>query len=240
MITEVAQRQELSVDPRVVLSRLSGMGRVMTIVRDGRVTHERIGIIERITQEDDRLAYAGDAHDCIVDLRHVALLVIDRSGRIGGNPLPKLEVLDLQGDLLFSVVGLDGVEKFDGAVAQFPFVARSPKEREQWEQPKLGADDAGIGPFAAANQAGLEIEIEMQRRGFVQRWSGRVPEVNCAMGFINLIVEDFHLHVRGGAISGWEIQQLGGGDRIKLAAIAVDGTATGLALRGAREAFQPT
>ena len=34
-----------------------------------------------------------------------------------------------------------------------------------------------------------------------QRWRGIVPAINPAMGFINLIAADFHLHLRAGAVA---------------------------------------
>jgi putative heme degradation protein len=237
---DVALRGELSTEIYPVLSRLPGMGRVMIVVRGEGVTHERIGVIEGVTRDGEQVVCTGAAHDWRDDLRQVALLAVDRSGSMKGNVLPKLEAVDAHGGLLFSVVGLDGLESFDAALAEFSWTSRPPKDKEPWEQATLGDNDPGIGPLAAASKAGMEIEIEMQRPGVVQRWSGLVPNVNPAMGFINIIMPDFHLHIRGGTIVRWEFEShAGAGSRVRLAAIRADNTPAALALLGPRAAFQP-
>ena len=51
-------------------------------------------------------------------MAHVASAVADRSGRMKDKVLPKLEFLDTDGKLVFSIVGLDGLAKFDDALAR--------------------------------------------------------------------------------------------------------------------------
>ena len=75
--------------------------------------------------------FSGAAHDCTVDMAHVASAVADRSGRMKDKVLPKLEFLDTDGTLVFSIVGLDGLAKFDDALARFVGVATEPKAKAQ-------------------------------------------------------------------------------------------------------------
>jgi hypothetical protein len=213
----------------------------MTDVRGDCVIHERIGVIEVMTRNGEQVVCSGAAHDCQLDLRQVAVLIIDRSNIMKGKVLPKLEALASDGSPLFSAVGLDGLERFDAAFAEFSWASCPPKDdKEPWEQTALGDDDPGIGPLGAANRAGVEIDIEMQRSGVVQRWRGRVPSVDPAMGFINIIMPNFHLHIRGGAIAKWEFENRDDVDsKVKLMATGADNKPTGLALLGPRAAFQP-
>ncbi len=45
MNDEMALRQQMTAAPERVLARLPAMGKVMVVVQDGGVTHERIGIV---------------------------------------------------------------------------------------------------------------------------------------------------------------------------------------------------
>lgn len=94
-------------------------------------------------------------------------------------------------------------------------------------------------PLTAANNSGTEVAIEMQKPGLVQRWSGLVPAINPAMGFINIIAPDFHLHVRGGTVARWDSQDAGVNGHVRLTALDADGKPIGLALQGPRDAFEP-
>jgi putative heme degradation protein len=233
----IALRQQLTATPDRVLARLTAMGKVMIVAKEGGVTHERIGAVERIKRNEGRIALAGSAHDCTIDVAHVASVVVDRSGRMKDKVLPKLEFLGTDGKLVFSIVGLDGIEKFDEALAPFVGVAVEAKAKEQSEPATLSDDDPGLQPLVAANEAGEEIAIEMSRAGIVQRWRGLVPAVNPAMGFINIIAPDFHLHLRGGTVVRWDRHD-GEGGNVHLTAMNADGKQIGLRLRGARSAFE--
>ena len=238
MNTTTALREQLTAAPDRVLGRLTAMGKVMVVAQDGGITHERIGIVERIKRSDDgQIVFAGLAHDCTIDMAHVASVVADRSGRMKDKVLPKLEFADTDGRLVFSIVGLDGLEKFDAALARFVGVPVQPKMKEPGERAMLPDGDPGLQPLVAANKAGEEIAIEMQKPGVVQRWRGLVPAVNPAMGFINIIVPDFHLHLRGGTVARWERQD--DGSSIRLSALDADGRPTGLVLQGPADAFEP-
>ena len=232
-----ALRQQLSAPPDRVLARLTAMGKVMVVAQDGGVTHERIGAIEKVSKTEGRIVFAGSAHDCTIDMAHVASAIADRSGKMKDKVLPKLELLNTDGKLVFSVVGLDGIEKFDEGLARFAGVAVEPRVKEPSAQSTLADNDPGLRPLTAANQSGTAISIEMQKPGMVQRWRGLVPAVNPAMGFINIIAPDFHLHLRGGTVARWEKTDVSGD--VRLVALDADGKSIGLALQGPPDAFEP-
>jgi putative heme degradation protein len=235
-----ALRQQLTAAPDRVLARLTAMGKVMVVAQDGGVTHERIGVVEKVRKDDGRLMFSGAAHDCTIDMTHVASAVADRSGRMKDKVLPKLEFLSVDGSLVFSVVGLDGIDKFDHALARFVGVAVEPKAKAQGAPATLPDDDPGLQPLVAASKAGEEIAIEMEKPGVVQRWRGFVPTINPVMGFINIIAPDFHLHLRGGAVARWNRHDVDAGGDVRLTALDSDGKPIGLALQGPRDAFEPT
>ncbi len=112
-----ALRQQLTADPARVLARLTAMGKVMVVTQDGGVTHERIGIVEKIRKDDGHINFMGSAHDCTIDVAQVACVVVDRSGRMKDKVLPKLELLNTDGKLVFSIVGL---QRFLDAVQSVP------------------------------------------------------------------------------------------------------------------------
>lgn len=238
MNDEVALRQQMTATPERVLARLPAMGRVMVVVQDGGVTHERIGVVERIAKADGSIVVVGASHDCTLDPAHVVSVVVDRSGRMKDKVLPKLEFIDADDRLVFSVVGLDGIEKFDAALSRFPGEPLEAKPKAAGEQATLPNDDPGLRPLVAANSAETEIAIEMTKPGMVQRWRGLVPAVNPAMGFINIIVPDFHLHVRGGTVAKWEQAAAEAGE-VRLDALDASGQPIGLTLRGPKGAFEP-
>jgi putative heme degradation protein len=238
MNDNTALRQQLAAPPERVLTRLVAMGKVMIVAQDGGVTHERIGTVEKVIKADGRLVFAGSAHDCSVDVAQVASVVADRSGKMKDKVLPKLELLNANGEIVFSVVGLDGIEKFDEAIARYAGTAVEPKPKQAGTEAILHDDDPAMAPLTAANASGAEIAIEMTKPGMLQRWSGLVPAMNPAMGFINIIASDFHLHVRGGCVARWESRDAEAAGHIRLTALDADGRPIGLALQGPRDAFE--
>lgn len=230
-------RQKLSAPAHQLLSRLPFMGKVMIVVRAGGVTHERIGVVEHVKRDNDTIICGGASHDCAIDLRGVSALIVDRSGKMKDKVLPKLEFLDTKGDMLLSVVGLDGLERFDEGVSRFDGETLDLTEAQPSEQAVLSPNDPGLQPLAAASKSGIEVTIEMQQPGRSQRWSGVVPKVNPAMGFINVIASDFHLHVRGGTIASWETADADNRGQIRLTALDQMGSPTGLILQGPKDAF---
>lgn len=230
-----AARQRLAETPFNVLRRLPLIGRLMVVVRDAAVTHERIGEVERVDVQGDKVFCVGAAHDCAIDLRRIAGVVIDRSGRMKERVLPKLEFVAADDTVMFSVVGLDDIDRFEAAMRGFNGAAVEPRVADAGEAATLGPDDAAARPLKAALAAGATVAVSMRGPGILQNWRGLLGEINPAMGFINIITPDFHLHVRGSAVSGWQRQAAG--DALELTALDRDGARLGLSLRGPARAF---
>ena len=176
----------------------------MIVAQNDGVTHERIGNIERLEKQADRVFCIGQAHNCSIDLASVSSVVIDRTARMKDRVLPKLEFQNAAEETLFTVVSLDNGDKFDAGFASLAGVPVVVPDKQSSEASSLSSDDPAFQPLRAAIEAGIEIEIQMRRPGLDQRWRGMVPAINPAMGFINLIAADFHLHLRGGAVASWQ------------------------------------
>jgi putative heme degradation protein len=230
-------RRRLSVPPLDVFRRLPLLGRIMIAMRDDVVTLERIGIVEKLERDGNTMFCVGQAHDCEVDLSALSSVVVDYSGQMKGKVLPKIEFQDAAGTVLFSVVGLEGSERFDIALKAFAGVAIAVPPKLESEPAKLEDSDAGLLPLKAARNAGTEVTIEVRRPGVTQRWRGLIPEINPAMGFVNIITSDFHLHLRGGGVSAWQRSVVAPDGTIELTAMGRDSQSLGLFLRGPVAAF---
>ena len=110
--------------------------------------------------------------------------------------LPKIEFQNSAEETLFTVVSLDNSDKFDAGFTSFGSVPVATPDKQLSEASQHSDDDPAFQPLRAAIEAGIEIEIQMRRPALDQRWRGKVPALNPAMGFINLIAADFHLHCR--------------------------------------------
>ncbi|WP_114832421.1 hypothetical protein [Bosea caraganae] len=238
-MTETAlPRALLKQRPAEILAKLPSMGRVMLSARSGGATHERMGVVENVVVDGDIALLSGEMHDSALDLTVVTRLVTDRTSTMRDRVLPRLECQNAEGEVLFSLIGLDGIEPFDQALASFgPGEALEPVARESGMggAQDVPEDDLGAATFAAILRNGLPIAIELRRPGLHQLWSGALPEPKPAMGFVNLMQPDFHLHLRAGALAGW--RRRNEDDQVELHAEDADGQPTGLVLRGAAAAF---
>ena len=63
-----------------------------------------------------------------------------------------------------------------------------------------------------------------------------IESVKPAMGFINVMKPDFHLHLRGGAVASWQRKDIGGGV-VEMIAQDAKSAPTGLVVRGPGSAF---
>jgi len=239
-MTDTTQPRELLKQaPAEILAKLPGMGRIMLSARAGGATHERMGVVERIAVEGDVVRLSGEMHDSALDLTVITRLVADRTSKMRERVLPRLECQNAEGEVLFSLIGLDGLEIFDQALAAFgPGDALEPVARDagMGGSQDVPEGDLGAATFAAILRNGGPIAIELRRPGLHQIWSGALPEPKPAMGFVNLMQPDFHLHLRAGAIAGW--QREGEGDQVELHGRDADGVLIGLVLRGPAAAFE--
>lgn len=230
-----SQREALTCGVATVLQAVRGMGRVMLSVSGRGATHERIGVVDAVLLDNGAVCLAGAAHDARIDLSEVAGVIADRSGRMKDKAMPRLDFQDAGGTTLFSLIGLEGLEPFDRALAAVgPGTPLPQKERPA---PSGGAgptevaeDDEGARPLKAARASGEPIGLVYRGKGLEQRWTGTVAEVRPAMGFINIIQPDFHLHLKAGAVARWRRETVPGG--IALTAEDVEGREIGLTLTG--------
>ena len=218
----------LTAAPAEVLDRLPAMGRLMVILRAGGATHERIGPVGAVLHEAGAARIAGDCHDALIPLAPVAAIAIDRSSVMKDKIYPRLEFRDAAGRVLAAVVGMEGAEPFDAALAGFPRAPEAaPEKPARTERADLAADDPACVPFEALVASGQPAAVTVSVDGASQNWQGRIEAVKPAMGFLNVMTADFHLHLEGGSISGWREEP---GRRIALDA---GGQPTGLTLASA-------
>jgi len=227
-MTEHNRRERLPVPAASVIRALPAIGKLMVTAKRAGATHERIGTIERVTVDDGWLVCSGAEHDSRMDPSAIATIIVDRTSIMGDQAYPRIDFLAADGECLFSVVGFGGLEPFDAALAPFgPGEALPEKPAEpRGERPEVDPEEAGARPLNKARDSGIEISIAFSRTGFAQRWTGRVEKVNPAMGFINVMRADFHLHLKANTVSDWRVA----GELHE--ALDQDGVPTGLTLRG--------
>lgn len=227
-MTEHNRRERLPVPAASVIRALPAIGKLMVTAKRAGATHERIGTIERVTVDDGWLVCSGAEHDSRMDPSAIATIIVDRTSIMGDQAYPRIDFLAADGECLFSVVGFGGLEPFDAALAPFgPGEALPEKPAEpRGERPEVDPEETGARPLNTARDSGIEISIAFSRKGFAQKWTGRVEKVNPAMGFINVMRADFHLHLRANTVSDWRVA----GELHE--ALDQDGVPTGLTLRG--------
>lgn len=239
MSNETNPREKLAQAPAEILKSLPAMGRVMLSTRSGGATHERMGAVETVTIAGTEARLSGAFHDSRIDLATVVSIVADRTSKMRERVLPRLKCQDAAGETLFSLIGLDGLEPFDKVLE--PFGAGEALEPIQREAPGSGGspdvpeDDLGGRSFAAILASGEAIAIDVERAGLFQHWQGALPEPKPAMGFVNIMQGDFHLHLKAGAVFGWAWTESAG--TVALEARDSDGKGFGLILRGPAAAF---
>ncbi|AGT10697.1 ChuX/HutX family heme-like substrate-binding protein [Paracoccus aminophilus] len=208
MTTQTLERAKISgATPAEVLARLPAIGRLMVIVRTEGTTHERIGAVEAVTRDGDAVIISGDCHDSRIDTGALASVLIDRTSVMRDKVYPRLEFRDAAGELVVSVVGMEGVEPFDAALADFAVVAEAPEPKEAASsdpRPELDPADPALAPFEALRDSGAEVAIRNDRAGVGQEWKGVVAEIKPVMGFVNVMTKDFHLHLEGGSVASWQ------------------------------------
>lgn len=215
------RREILAIPPASVIRKLPAMGDLMITAKQNGATHERIGTIETVTIEDGWLVCGGAAHSSRIDPTVITTVIVDRTSVMQEKVYPRIDFR--RGDeVLFSVVGFAGIEPFDAALAEFGPGEALPEEPKE---PRAKRDDAsledvGALPLQAALEAGTKVSIGFKRPGFEQNWTGVIESVKPAMGFINVMRPDFHLHLLGNTVSRWNDG----------AALNADGVPTGLSL----------
>jgi hypothetical protein len=101
------------------------------------------------------------------------------------------------------------------------------EERPARPEEAAAEGDPGAAALQALHAAGATAEIRLATGCATQSWTGAVPEPRMVMGFANIILPDFHLHLRLGGVARFEPGPAG------WAACDEAGVPTGLLLRPA-------
>jgi hypothetical protein len=217
--------------PGDVIARLPRVGNLMIIGKRNGATHERIGVVERVTEENGLIHCSGSAHDSHIDPALIKTMLIDVSSIMNEKVYPRIDFDGADGEPVFSVVGFGGLEPFEAALAGLNVVAdpANPDRPPRQERPAVLPEDTGLPPLNAALASAQTITIAFEQPGFFQRWTGIVPKVSPGMGFINVMTEDFHLHLLGATVSRWQENTMDDGS-VVLVALDLDDKPTGLTL----------
>jgi hypothetical protein len=223
-------RRVIDNDPAEVIARLPRIGSLMIIGKRNGATHERIGPVETVSEANGLIHCSGAAHDSHIDPALIKRMLVDTSSIMSDKVYPRIDFNREDGEPLFAIVGFEGLEPFEAAIEGLNIVIDPtiPGRPPRPERIAVSPDDAGFPPLKAALASGQTITIAFEETGFSQVWTGVVPKVNPGMGFINIMTEDFHLHLLGSTVSRW--QEEASEDGVIFAALDHDGNATGLTL----------
>lgn len=237
-MTDKHPRERLNLPASEVIAVLPAIGKLMITAKQAGATHERIGTVERVADEDGLLLCLSTEHDSRIDPSEIATIVVDRTSIMGDKAYPRIDFADGGGIVLFSVVGFGGLEPFDAALAPLGSGTALPVQAqpERGERGEVAPDDVGALPFTQASATGEPVAILFNRSGFSQAWHGTIEQVKPAMGFINVMRPDFHLHLKAGTVAGWTRTEAQGS--VELSAVDFDGEPTGLVVTGRASAFQ--
>lgn len=239
MSTTPHQRERLSADPAAVIKALPNMGRLMINTRQGGATHERMGVVETVTEDNGWLVCSGAEHASRIEAGAITAMIVDRTSIMGGQCYPRIDFMRDADTVLCSVIGFAGIEPFDAVVTQFgPGEALEIAERTPPggnAAAETDPNDPGTVPFQAALASAEPVTVRITRPGFTQDWTGVVEKVSPSRGFINVMRTDFHLHLRAGAVASWRQDEDGKG--AIMVALNADGEPTGLTVHGPIAAF---
>lgn len=221
-------RARLDANARDVLAVLPAIGKLMVTARHLGATHERIGTVETVSFEDGWAVISGAEHESRIELASVAEIIVDRTSVMKDKAYPRIDLHRPDGSYICGIVGFDGIEPFDAAVAPLGVgtAADEKPDTPPGERVEATETDPGRLPLEDAQAAGTPVVIGFRRPGFQQFWRGTIEAVKPAMGFINVMRADFHLHLKAGAVAEWHRDSLTG----EREAFNADGEPLGLSL----------
>lgn len=232
------RRERLDVSPLEILERLPSIGRLMINAENLGATHERIGKVEHVRLVDGWIICEGAEHNSRIELAAIDTIIVDRTSVMREKAYPRIELRYKDGKTICNVTGFEGLEPFDAVLGAFPQGGELPiverKSGASAELTELDENDKGLEPFSAAERNGGRISIEFNQPSFRQAWEGDAPKINPAMGYINVILPDFHLHLQSGSVTGWRRED--DGERTRFIALGADGE-KGLIISGATANF---
>ena len=213
-------------DPAAILGRLPDMDRVMLAIRQDRMMHERLGVVDRVIPVDGQLHVEGEEQAAELSPDAFASVVLDVTSEMRGKLYPRLEFLDAEEAVLFSVTGLEGPDPMQAALQDLPRTPLQPKERppreEGEEAQEIDPADPALVLLEQLRETGRDVTIRAELAGQVQLWQGVIEKIVPMGGYINVMTKGFHLHLAGGSVAGW--QDEAGGHR----ALGADGAPLGL------------
>lgn len=205
--TQISNRREhLHVDLFALLQKLPAIGKLMVNSKHLGATHERIGTVETVQLDDGWIIISGAEHQSRIEAAAVKQIIIDRTSIMREICYPRIDMLGSAGEIVASVIGFDGAEPFDAALAEFGAgIALDEKAKDVApERQEINDTDGGFEPFKRAEAEAATVRIELQLPHFHQQWQGAMPAIKPSMGFINVMVRDFHLHLKGDSVHGWQ------------------------------------
>jgi putative heme degradation protein len=231
------KRERLDVAPAALLSRLPSIGKVMINAEHRGATHERIGKVEQVRVVDGWIVCEGAEHNSRIRIAAIDEIIVDRTSVMRDKAYPRIELRDRDGKAVSNITGFEGLEPFDAILAEFPQGTELPLEERgaAGEHGELAESDPGLVPFAAVERNGGRVTVELDLPSFRQVWEAEMPAIKAAMGYINIILPDFHLHLRGGAVASWRREENAG--RVRFVALDTEGTELRLAMSGVPASF---
>lgn len=198
-------RERLAAGGREVLALLPAIGRLMVTANHLGATHERIGLVETVEFRDGWAVVDGAEHESRIELGTIAEIVVDRSSVMQGRAYPRFDLMRADGSVIAGIVGFDDLPPFDAALASLgPGAPLPPKpEKAAADRVEAAASDPGRVELETAREAARPVVIGFSRPGFEQVWRGTIEVVKPAMGFINVMYADFHLHLKTAAVASW-------------------------------------
>jgi len=198
-------RARLAATPEAVLAALPQVGRLMITAKNLGATHERIGPVETVSFADGWAIIGGSDHESRIELSAIAEMIVDRTSIIQAKCYPRIDLHRADGSYICGIVGFDGLEPFDTTIAPFgPGDALEPNpETGPTERIEPEPNDPGLVTLEATREAASPVIIGFRQPGFWQAFRGVVETVKPAMGFINVMRPDFHLHLKSGAVAEW-------------------------------------
>ncbi|MEO9340595.1 hypothetical protein ABFT80_24600 [Mesorhizobium sp. SB112] len=232
------RRERLDISPIEILERLPSIGRLMINSENLGATHERIGKVEKVRLVDGWIICEGTEHNSRIELAAIDTIIVDRTSVMREKSYPRIELRDKDVKNICNITGFEGLEPFDAVLGEFPQGSELPIEERKSgtsaERKELDENDMGLTPFSAAERNGGRISIEFHQPSFRQTWQGDVPKINPAMGYINVILPDFHLHLQGGSVTGWQRED--DDEQTRFIAVGAEGE-KGLIVSGATSNF---
>lgn len=191
--------------------RLPQLEKIMVIGKTEEATHERIGPVSNVKIDGDWVYLSGDYHNSKINLSLISKMVVDTSSVMKDRTFPRIDFMNDSETNIFSIVGFEGLEVFERGLESFAHkelqVATEKPVRN--ERPPVSEDDQGKILIEGLQKNAEDVSISFGKTGFDQQWSGIIEKTSMGMGFINIMTEDFHLHLPGGSVASWDFSQNG-------------------------------